>query len=62
MIVTDVEYTIGLDKVTVSIPHFQPTTKADVLLGVENREMSEERKLQATKACESIISQIEITL
>lgn len=57
---TEVEYTFkDGEKLTISVPSFQPDTKADVLAGVENREISEQRKIDAEKKNITIKSEID---
>lgn len=45
-------------KVTVSIPHFQPKSKAEVLLGIENRFSSEDLKNAAKPLCDTIAAEL----
>lgn len=42
-VITTVEYEFGDDKVILEIPHFNPQTEDDILLGISNREISEKR-------------------
>jgi hypothetical protein len=46
-------------EVTVEIPHFQPQTVADVLLGIVNRSASEAQKAMASTRCEAIKAELE---
>jgi len=47
-LVTEVEYTLkDGNKVTLEVPHFQPDDDASVIEGIENREVSEQRKVDA---------------
>lgn len=44
LLITVVEYDLGGELVQVSVPHFQPASKADVAQGIANRAVSEARK------------------
>jgi hypothetical protein len=57
---TTVEYTYkDATKATVEVAHFMPTDKAAVTLGIENREISEQRKVDAKATNETIKTAIE---
>lgn len=43
---TKVEYDFNGVKVVVDIPHFMPRSEDDITLGINNREVTELRKLQ----------------
>lgn len=45
---------------TVSIPHFQPQSKDDVLLGITNRLMSENKKNDAAKVNATVLSTLDV--
>lgn len=57
---TKVEYTFS-DGSTgeFNIPHFRPETEADVLAGIENRELSEQAKLDAIEQVTEVAKEIE---
>lgn len=46
---TVVEYNYDGVIVEVNIAHFMPESEADIILGIENRAVSEKRKLTNTK-------------
>lgn len=57
---TEVEYTLDNGTiVTRSIPHFQPQTKEDVIVGIENRFASEQIKNAAELKVVEIITELE---
>lgn len=58
IIETVVEYDFDGKISTVTIHHFQPQTKQDVLTGIENRFVSEERKMTATETIEGIVAEL----
>lgn len=58
MLHTTVEYTFGEQIIVVDIPHFQPTCKVDVITGIENRGLTEERKLQAMSRISEILQEL----
>jgi len=50
-ITTVVRYDFGeLGEVEVSIPHFQPKDEAEIIKGIENRAITERRKLEQEQA------------
>lgn len=57
---TEVEFVIGQDTVQVTISHFQPQAKEEVLAGISNRFLSEQKKLNAEKTIVQIIPQLAI--
>jgi len=57
-ITTLVEYTIGDNVFEVSIPHFRPQSAQDVITGIENREASEQAKLDAIVVAESVLAEL----
>jgi len=59
-IFTNVEYDIDGKIVVVSVPHFQPENKDEVLQGIVNRVYSEDRKLDCSQVCEAIVGEIEL--
>ena len=46
---TTVEYNFDGVILTIDVPHFQPQSVKEVITGIENRGVSEERKLNAVK-------------
>lgn len=46
--------------VTETFPHFRPTSVSDVILGIENRFVSEELKKDAATVCADVASQIKL--
>lgn len=44
-VTTTVEYTFGETVVVVDIPHFNPADEAAIILGIENRAITEQAKL-----------------
>ena len=58
IIFTEVDYDFNGLIVHVSVPHFQPKTKGDVISGIVNRMVSEQNKLNASNNCTIIASQI----
>lgn len=60
---TTVEYTFADDSVeTIEIPHFMPKDMAEVILDIENREISEQTKRDATVKNELIAQEIKIMI
>ena len=55
-LLTTVEYNFDGVILTIEVPHFQPASKKDVIMGIENRGASEERKLNAAKIISEIIT------
>ena len=59
-LITEVEYTFkGNSKQVISVPHFQPQNKRDVIIGIENRAISEQAKLDAEKKNEIIKKELD---
>ena len=48
-LLTTVEYNFDGVILTIDVPHFQPQSVKEVITGIENRGVSEERKLNAVK-------------
>jgi hypothetical protein len=44
-VVTTVEYNIDGEILTIDVPHFMPSSEDDIILGIENREITERNKL-----------------
>lgn len=44
---TTIEYDFDGIKVTVEVPHFMPQSEDDIILGINNRGVSERRKLES---------------
>lgn len=44
-VITEVEYNINGTIVTVDVSHFMPSNEAEIILGIENREVSETNNL-----------------
>ena len=59
LVYTKVEYTLGEEVVVVDIPHFQPTSLKDIELGIKNRAVSEQRKLDAVKKNEELVLEMQ---
>lgn len=57
-IFTTVEYDFDGVIVEVEIPHFMPQSKEDIILGIENRAVSEQRKLDAIELNKIIIGEL----
>jgi hypothetical protein len=57
---TKVEYNFSGTKVTVDVAHFEPSSLADITLGIENRAKSEKRKLNKAAAALALLSTIVI--
>ena len=58
---TKVEYIFDSGEVVeLDIPHFMVSSVADVMQGIENRWLSEQRKLEATKLNAQIIEEIKV--
>jgi uncharacterized protein YpmB len=57
---TVVTYELDGKEVTVKVPHFQPQSKEEVISGVENRLMTEDRKKISQEVCEEIIKEISL--
>ena len=56
---TDIEYTFDSGEVIiVSVAHFQPQSKEEVIIGIENRGISEEQKLNASKKISEIVKEL----
>ena len=55
-LLTTVEYDFNGTKITIEVPHFQPQSVKEVIVGIENRGASEERKLNAAKIISEIIT------
>ena len=55
-LLTTVEYDFNGTKITIDVPHFQPQSVKEVIVGIENRGASEERKLNAAKIISEIIT------
>lgn len=54
-----VEYTLEDNStLTLDVPIFMPQTVDDITTGIENRAMSEQAKLDATKVAKELMSQI----
>lgn len=58
-IFTEVEFDFDGVKVECKIPHFMPGSKQEVLNGIENRMISEKRKLDAINLNRQIINELE---
>lgn len=57
---TTVEYVFSdSSKKTVEVAHFMPANKAMVILGIENREVSEQRKVDSKATNETIKTAID---
>jgi hypothetical protein len=59
-IITEVEFTLkdGSTEI-VSIPHFQPETIHDVIVGIENREFCENKDLEIPTILENVKKDLE---
>lgn len=58
-IVTTVVFTIdGVQLSPIEIPHFMPESKDSIIQGIENRELSEKKKLDAVKNNEQILKDL----
>jgi hypothetical protein len=55
---TEVEYTLGKETVTCFVSHFMPDSKETVISNIENRELTEQNKLDAFNKNEEIIAEI----
>jgi len=55
-LLTTVEYNFNGTKIIIEVPHFQPQSVKEVIVGIENRGASEERKLNAAKIISEIIT------
>ena len=59
-IITEVEFTLKDGSVeTVSIPHFQPETIQDVIVGIETREFCENKDLEIPIVLENVKKDLE---
>jgi hypothetical protein len=58
-VVTEVEYNFNGETLTVSVPHFRPSSEDDIKTGIENRAASEKAKIDAAALCVSLASAIE---
>lgn len=45
-VTTTVQYDIDGQTITVDVPHFMPLSEDDIILGIENREISERERIQ----------------
>lgn len=60
---TTVKYTLQDEtEITVEVSHFAPKTKQDIIDGIENREVSEQNKYNASKIAESLKLDLESEL
>lgn len=57
-ITTLVEYTFGDTVLEVSIPHFRPSSAQNVITGIENREASEQAKLDASVVATQVLAEL----
>lgn len=55
---TTVEYNFDETKVLVEVAHFQPQSEEEIITGIENRGLSEERKFTATQKISELINKI----
>jgi len=55
---TDVTYDIDGTEVAVSVPHFHPKTKEDIITGIKNRAVSEKAKLDASNLNKTLVTDI----
>lgn len=55
---TTVEYNFDETKVLLEVAHFQPQSKEEIITGIENRGLSEERKFIATQKISELINKI----
>ena len=58
LIETEVEFTLGKETVVCSIPHFMPKDMDEVISNIENRELTEQTKLDAIIRNEQIVEEI----
>jgi len=59
IITTEVEFTLSDGSVkTLTIPHFQPETREDVIVGIENNEICLEKDLLIPSRLEAIKTQL----
>ena len=59
LVMTDVQFVFNSGKsTTVSISHFQPANRADVMQGIANRFLSERKKSQAEVANDTVLSDL----
>jgi len=59
-ITTTVEFQLISDKLTVSIPHYKPTSIEQIIDNIINRGLSEQAKLDSINACTSLLSSIPV--
>ena len=57
---TLVDYEIDGEIVSVMVAHFQPKTKEDIILGIENRAFTERKNLQAKDVGINVIDTLEL--
>lgn len=56
---TVVVFTInGKELEPISIPHFMPQSKEEIIQGIENREISEQRKMEAIEKNVSLLNEL----
>ena len=53
-------FTNGMQK-EIDVIHFLPSSKNDILNGIENREISEQREIEAPAKLRQIMEEIDIT-
>jgi hypothetical protein len=58
-IFTTVLFVSGDTKLELVIPHFRPTSKEEVITGIENRVTSEQNKLNATEITKQVVIDLE---
>lgn len=60
-IITNVEFTIGDHVFEANVSHFRPNSLSDIISGIENREASEQARLEAISTAQSILDQIVVS-
>jgi hypothetical protein len=58
-VVTQVEYNFNGETLTVSVPHFRPSSEDDIKTGIENRAASEKAKIESAALCSYLASTLE---
>lgn len=62
-VTTTVCYTLADGKtITVDIPHFSPASDADVIEGIQNREVTEQRRADATVNASKVAESLKASL